>query len=407
MFNLLKKIGKKIKSFSSSIMPNNKRFIYNTPSIPWSNGLFPGDILDEDLHLEPLNAILKQFCPDLYQQLRWVVLESARQAKREEPKLDELETQRENLTTEAAACEAAMDKVVESPSPDFTVEEEPTEPWFTPILTIGLSIMLFLGLCEYLGVKIYDLDWDQTIPLLEALFGAVCINLGEKLAIETFVESHRRYEPQRNHSDDEEMKNLIPFWSRYASGDSAIWAATFIVVCEVGFATPGLISLLPPSASSSIVMQLIALSAAGLAAVVNVFMAWGNAQAKINWRREKLTIQAAEQQWIEAERERLAQSEPISDEQREFRVRAAAAKSRLKVVEQRILAQQERLSDAKERARLEYERWEYAVKRWLSENEAKVERYRNSYSSMNSPEIHLYPPEANGHQAIKNIDFSN
>jgi hypothetical protein len=405
MFNFLKKIGKKIKSLSPSTL--NKRFIYNTPSIPWSNGLFPGDILDEDLHLKPLNGILKQFCPDLYQQLRWVVLESARQARQEELKLDELEIRREDLTTKAAACEAAIDKVVESLSPDFTVEEEPTEPWFTPILTIGLSIMLFLGLCEYLGVKINDLDWNQAIPLLEALFGAICINLGEKLAIETFVESHRRYEPQRNHSDNEEMSNLIPFWSRYASGDSAIWAATFVVICEVGFATPGLISLLPPSASSSIFMQLIALSAAGLAAVVNVLMGWGNAQAKVNWRREKLTVQAAKQEWIEAERERLAQSEPISEEQRNFRVRAAAAKSRLKVVEEKISAQQEKLSDAKERARLEYERWEYAVKLWLSENEVKVERYHNSYSSINSPEIHLYPPEANGHQAIKNIDFSN
>lgn len=385
----------------------NKRFIYNTPSISWSNGQFPHDVLDRDIHLHPLIPILKRYCPDLYQQWRWVVLESARQAQRDEEKLETLEERQENLAAQAAEAKAAMDEVIKAQAPDFTIEDEPTEPWFAPILTVGLSIMLFLGLCEYLGVRINDLDWDQTIPLLEALFGAICINLGEKLAIETFVESHRRYEPQRNYSDDPEMKNNISFWGRYLSGDSAIWAATLIVICETGFATPGLINLLPPSASNNLLMQLVAMSAAGLAAVVNIFMGWGNAQAKINWRREKLAIQAAEQQWIEAERERLAQSEPISDEQRDCRIRAASAESRLGVVEQRISAQRAKLSDIKERARLEYERWEYAVKRWLSENEDKVEKFRNSYPSTNAPQIQVYYPEANGHKAIENIDLSN
>ena len=52
-------------------------------------------------------------------------------------------------------------------------------------------------------------------------------------------------------------------------------------------------------------------------------------------------------------------------------------------------------------ARLEYERWEYAVERWLSENEDKVEKFRNS--STNAPQIQVYYPEANGHKAIESF----
>ncbi len=82
----------------------------------------------------------------------------------------------------------------------------------------------------------------------------------------------------------------IPFWQLMKEGHPPFYLALVIVILEIAFATPGLLNLLPPSLSKQLLWQLVAMLGVGLAALVNVTLAWGKTLPKLENKEEKLKI---------------------------------------------------------------------------------------------------------------------
>ena len=374
-----------IRSFKQFIATFFGGFFWDTPLISWSDGTFEFQSLLEECHTNRLAKILEYYKPELFQRWYWVVLAAAYKAKNEQQSLSTLEKEQEELSSKVSFMEAALDiELPPQPKP---------EPWQI-LLNIGLSIMLFLGIAEFFGLEVQSITNNQFMQFLLVLSGAVCMNLGEYIGILQIVKAVRRYDPKRSFSDDNRYANSIPFWERIKSGDAAIWLSFAIVLMETAFAAPGLIGLLPPKLSVEPLFQLTVFAAAGLAATINIMIAWGNALLEIQWEQEVQEIrQRHRQAFVSSESDsNLIDEVVIEREMNNYRRELAEAKARLELKNRSLEKQKREVDDSKERARREFERWEFSVRKWLKENPEVVKNFVESESK----------PSNNGYHSVKN-----
>ena len=383
-------VGNFFTSLFTSDNSKNKRkknSFYDTPHVPYGDGSAPQDIVEKSFNSYNLMPLLNKYRPELCHQYEYSVLTASSQSRAEQAELEQLKAKKEPVEEEYATARASIEELFDTQKPDFDPKklEKPEEPWWHWLLTAGLSIMLFLGFCHYLDVDIADIpslnfyNPAELFPLLQALFGAICINLGEKIGIEGLAESHCRYEPKRNHRDDSNFKNNLPWWELYRTGDVLIWSATLFVIVEVCFAVPGLLSLQDPTSAAQLSTKIILACGAALAALANIYMAVQTAKKQIEWKQKRCELFEREQEWLAVERERLKSDDSVR-ENRHHQTRAAKAKRKLESIEQEIAVQKAIADDAFERARREHERWEFEVKRWIEANPEKVEQHIWNYS---------------------------
>lgn len=334
---MLQVISKKLESLLSFLFQDQR--IKDTPFFPyaWGRGLaLPINNPDEPL-IEPLKVQLEKFNPELLNRLYFVVYPAAENAQKEEEAFSKLLGERQTIATELAQNKAALKESLKQ------LPRQPKEAWYEIFLTVGMSLLLFIGFCEVFGLEIQSLTSEQYPLAVLCLGGAACINVAEKLTIHRFVQSLHL------HLYSESFN--VPWWQRLKDGDSVLWFAVTLVVFETCFATPGLLSLLPPRVASQWQAQLLIITGAGLAALANVGLAWSTALVQLDWKRDFL--QAKQQ---------------IALKNQEFRTQSAAAKASLLHIEKQISQQKKIVSDAFERARLEHSRWEHAVREWMQKH---------------------------------------
>lgn len=365
--------------------------ILDTPWIGWSLGEFNEETLLKDSHTRHLAQILEKYQPELFSRWRWIVLASAKEAKLEKEKLKKMKIKLENLLAEVAKWKALINDNLD------TLPPQPKEPFWYNLLSLGLSYLLFLSICEFTGIDTRNLVTQDWFFLLISFLGAICINLGEKLSVEFLVATVRRYEPRRNYKDSQEYQDLIPFWCRYTTGDPAIWYATILVALETGFAGSGLLGLLPPQASKNTGIVIIVFLSCGLAALVNVALGWGIALNKISWLQQKDRVIKKREEWMKLKKQDPSIADIIEVQLDNYRSKLAKAQARQNQVAKDLKEQEKIYTDVKERARLEYERWEIVVRKWLKKNQNKIEQFPQSQSSIQPP-FNLNNFENNGHQ---------
>lgn len=228
------------------------------------------------------------------------------------------------------------------------------------------------------------------------------MNLGEYIGILRIVKAVRRYDPKRSFSDDNRHANSIPFWQRIKSGDAAIWLSFAIVLMETAFAAPGLIGLLPPKLSVEPLFQLTVFAASGLAATINIMIAWGNSLLEIQWQQDVQEIrQRHRQAFVFSESEsNFIEEIVIEREMNNYRRKFGKAKARLELKNRAVEQQKRRVDELQERARREFERWEFSVRKWLKENPEVVKNFveweskpsNNGYHSVRES-LNIFPSE--------------
>jgi hypothetical protein len=248
----------------------------DTPSTPFSQGEFDEQITKptpfDSFCSRPLAALLWYGEPELLNRWYHVVLCAAYKYRAEEQEYQRLLNQQEETEAELGSLKGSLETALgeESASANSTNN-------YQLALSLGLAFMLFLGISEYMGIEIQSITPDKYLLVGLALAAAVSLTLKAKTELVKFVKATRSNEPKRSFHDDERHKNTVPFWERISTGDAAVWLSIAIVVFEMFFAAPGLLSLLPPKLQTQPLFMLSAFVAAGLAALVNVISAWGTA----------------------------------------------------------------------------------------------------------------------------------
>jgi uncharacterized membrane protein YhaH (DUF805 family)/uncharacterized protein YeaO (DUF488 family) len=375
---------------------------FDTPQIPWRWGMWEVESLFENRHTLPLAKFLETKEPQLLAQWFASVAPAAALARQAEVTLDNLRLQRNELAAKLAELEVLGNEKVDA---DFSQRDRTQQVnYWEWLLTIGLSLMLFVGIAEILLQLDLSKLSPKKMPLFYlALLGAICLTAGAKLMVIRWVKATRSYEPKRNFFDDPNYANPAPFWSRLTSGDSAVWLSLAIVVMEVAFAAPGFIEMLPHKLQKQLLIQMTAFIGTGIAAMINIGLAWGTALNEIRLEQEltNVRIQHLELTWQQAKQGKI-------DSQRQ----AEVAKVLLKALTQDLKEQQRIAKDLRKQARLEHERWELSVKRrfrkWLNSHPKKWERFQEFYSQENTPIDSLESVTPNGKQTlsrnIKEID---
>ena len=343
----------------------------DTPRIVWSNGQFNQENLFQDPHTQRLAWLLHYSQPELLQRWYEVVLRSAIRAQTEEAKLLDFCTRRDELTAKAASDRAACHHIAQQ------VQELPTKAQAETGFAIGLSFMLFLGIAEYLGIDIQSVTSDKFLLVGLAIAAAICLTIAAKKAIVRWVKATRSHEPRRSYPDDQRHANTIPFWARLIQGDAAIWLTILVVLFEMLFAAPGLIGFLPPRLAAQPIFQISAFAAAGLAALINAFLAWGAALDAIRWEQEQ------------------PQPPPFALEstQLDYVQRSASSQAALQTLRQQIDRQRAVTRDTQKAAQQEHQRWERSVRKWLRQHPSKLERFDQIYPEIEASTQQLVSQE--------------
>lgn len=353
-------------------------FIWDTTLIPWAWGEFNKQHLLDDNHTYRLARLVEKYEPELFDRWRYVVLSTAEKAFVQEQKLEAMLDEKERIAAQLASSEAGFESLSEILSfEESEIPKKPTYNWYEDWLTLGLSLMLFLGISEFLGIDIQSFNPAKFWLILLALAAAISLNLGSKLAIIRQVIFTRRYEPKRSFEGEDDRKKTIPFWIRLQKGDPVTWLSVGFILLEMAFAAPGLLDLLPRKLATQFMFQFSVFMAAGFAAYVNVSMAWGVAFEQIRWEQEFVEKSQERQRKVEQQKHD-EYYERIHQEKRNVREQLKHAKARLTEIQERIKRQQTWVYDLKERARREHRRWELAVRRWMLRNPRKV-RECNQY----------------------------
>ncbi|MBE9114871.1 hypothetical protein IQ249_03070 [Lusitaniella coriacea LEGE 07157] len=393
---------------------------WDSPLLPWSLGTFNKETLFEDVHTHPLAKLLEYGQQELFQRFYCVVLTTARRVRREEEELADLLSKQEEFAAQVASLEGEVANRPKA-TPDSETYEiltqippKPTIPKWEVFLTVGLSSMLLLGIVEFLGFNLQSLTLDKLPLLMLGLAFAICINLAEYKGIVGLVKGVRRYDPKRSFHNDPRYAETVPFWSRIQSGDAAIWTSIAIVVMETCFAAPGLINLLHPDEKKKFLFQLTVFAAAGLAALVNIILAWGNALAEIQWEQTmeeyklelKRELEARQQnpEYREQYERNWQQQQEIRKQTQELYSKLGAAKAHLQEVTKQVAKKEQDVSTMREQARREYERWEIAVRRWMQSHPDIVERFIEYYPQWQEEDDES---SNNGYRRLKPVKQSN
>lgn len=361
------------------------RLYTDAPSTAWNGQSTPEAILN-DSHNRKLFELLHEFKPELLQRWVEVVRATAEKALAETEILRAMLEELKKLEAEAKKAEATFVPSLDShgipklePKPPALPKKE--SKILDAAYSIGLSFMLFLGVSEYLGIDVQGITSEQYPLAALSLIAAISLTAAAKKAIIKWVIATRSDEPKRTHSDDPRHANTVPFWRRLFQGDPAVYLSVLIVLFEIMFAGPGLLGALPPKLAAQLPFQLTAIAASGLAALVNISLAWGTALDKIRQQQEFQNAQTLQDQKYDAHQQALIDREQNEDYRalkavdQAAREKAAEAHARSQILRDQIADQRQIVADANASAVHEHARWEASVRRWLDENPEKIEQF--------------------------------
>jgi hypothetical protein len=315
-----------------------------------------------------LHAILDKHAPLLVTEFYDVVLPTAAGAAIEVRELEAMEADdRLRLNTyysEQSQLGAKMETIynVVKPSLDLPVELQSAKPKtsrvFELMSNIAVSFMMSLGCIHLLEINLEEVPANKIPLLLFAISMGIGITLAAKQALILSVIESRRNEKDRS------FPHRVPFWDRLKFGDMPSLMSIIIPIVEVGISAPGLMDLLRNDDFLSRAMTYIG---AALPAVVNVFLAWGQAY-------EQIRHTAAKHDWVEGYREQM---DLYREETKALQNNAMYVKDRerfedlttkIENLEQdfdKQIALVERLNSL---AREVYEKWQQSVKIWCRQN---------------------------------------
>jgi len=358
-----------------------RSFIYlDSPQIPWRWGNWEVESLFDNPHTRSLAVFLDTLEPPLLAQWYASVAPASAEARKAAIALDQLLLEKNEVAAKLADLEVVCAESPSSKNSSKRTHIDAKNSWEW-LLTMGLSLMLFLGIAEPLGIDIENPA--EKLPLFGlALLGAICLTAGAKLMVIRWVKATRSDEPKRSWYDDKRYPNPVAFWWRIFSGDSAVCLSLAIVLLEMAFAGPGLISHLQITLQKQLLIQVSAYIGAGIAALINIGLAWGTALEEIHSHNEYLLELATES----------AQQQELSWQQAQERKFAAQRQAKVtKVVfnelMQEVKEQKRFVQDLRKRAQQEHERWEATVKRcfrrWHNADPKRLERFKQFYSQLN------------------------
>ena len=239
----------------------------------WSEGIFVGESLFQDEHTQALATYLQNEAPYLLQQWFWVVRALAVRAKQEPEYLNELKLKQRSLEEMSSKEATYADQTFAGLFKRLRIMPTGKNPQgknrLMMALSIGLSFQQFIAISQLLGLQLENIQLQDLILLLLAAAAALSLTLAAKEGIIRWVRATRRAEPERIYP------NGVPFWKRLQAGDTLCWCTILIVVGEAAFASPGFLALLPPRLAAEFSYQILAFLFSGLAAYINVFLAWG------------------------------------------------------------------------------------------------------------------------------------
>ena len=222
---------------------------------------------NQNLDYQYLESLLKKYNPILYYKWMTIVLPAIEREKSEKIKLDELLKQRNNLLNQAKTTQKVL-KVANL--------KKPQGLWYELLLTVGLSIMLFLGFLGVFDVQINDFrSIENVIKLVISLVGSICINLAEKTSLVRHVEYDAKLQ--------EILERKKKSWVQMQLGRPPFWIASIMVLFESSFGAVGITQFLFSENTEKFWFKLMLFCAVALAAFVNVTMAWGLALDRVTW----------------------------------------------------------------------------------------------------------------------------
>lgn len=225
------------------------------------------------------------------------------------------------------------------------------------IISAGLSFMQFIAIAEILGASITNVDL-QTIPiLLVSGAAALSITFGSKEALIRWVKATRR---------GSDSSSLMPFWKRLLSGDTLTFCTIAIVLMEMTFTVPGMLSLLPPRLAAQLLPQISAYLASGLAAFVNVFLAHGIGMEFLELEKSLQKVEA--------------KIEPINHSPKYLHIDPSFARMIRSNYQREVIEQRQLVERARRRYEAAYRRWKRSVKKLQRRKE--VRQYLNSKYSL-------------------------
>lgn len=244
------------------------------------------------------------------------------------------------------------------------------------LLTIGLSLMLVLGLCQFMGLDLPNLKFKQLPLLAIVLAGAFCINIAEYLGTYRLVLSAMSSQGDK---------------PKFISEKQILWVSLFLVTLETCFAAPGLLDILPPRIASQPFFQLTVYAATGLAAFANILMAWGKALSDLRWQVDSDRYQQERvRQFIEDQRngdlkEIHARNRALELEEeeiiRELKPLAEQSRAAMKILEKEIKIQYKEVLEQKRIFKIRYEEWENDLLDWLYVNPELIYGRRSSQTN--------------------------
>lgn len=355
----------------------------DNPQMPWRWGNEDVESLFDHPHTRPLAEFLHTWEPQLLAQWYASVAPSAAEARKAAIALEELRREKNEVAAEVAALEALCTQYEEeSQRWNRQSTREQTEKNWEWLLSVGLSLMLFFGIAQILSIDPENLTF-QEMPLFSlALLGAICLTLGAKLMIIRWVKATRSYEPKRSFYDDGRYANPVAFWWRIFSGDTAVWLSLAIILLEIAFAGPGLIRLLPPDLRKHLLIQVSAFIGTGIAASINIGLAWGTALNEIRSQTEHLEQQlttGTQQQfvWLQIYKRKF-------ETRKQVEITKVLCDELIREVEE----QKQSVQYLEKIAQREHERWEATVRkrfrRWLNSNPKRWERFQQFHSLLNN-----------------------
>jgi hypothetical protein len=185
---------------------------------------------------------------------------------------DNLKLAQMNEAGAKSAIQTLPSEQFESESPPINTNR-PSSP-LLPILTLGLSFLLMLGICDLLSIPLRTLQQPsqyQYFLIFISLIAACCITLTIKLVMKQLAITGYKGNRLIREQDDSTTLARAAWNLRLLKNDwGALVLGCVFIIFESCFAYPGLLSLIPPQLSHDLVFKCSLLAAAALAGTANV-----------------------------------------------------------------------------------------------------------------------------------------
>lgn len=269
------------------------------PATPWGYGTFKAENLFDDVHTRPFAEFLEAYYPAEFsrwyhqvhsataivnnenENVKWLEGEIERLLDRGEQLTSEFEQMREGLFEEGSYSPFKR----RHPKTELERRQHKLDSLtnLSTWLSCGLSVLVFLGLCELFELDVFRLGENPVIAAIFAL-SAMSVSIGVKSQIAVF--SEQRFLAHARNS------KLYSVFSR-----ALVSSLGVLFVAETGFALPGLLTIFNSSLGGETGNAIAAVGAmlgAGLFSATNLGLG-----VALGWEEAALTL------WTEMKEEEI------------------------------------------------------------------------------------------------------